>query len=82
MSRIPVNAPSDRQISEEVVLIDYTNWRGDRSMRRIVPVSLKFETNNFHVGEGWSWFLLAWDVDRAAYRVFSMRKIHEWKGRP
>ncbi len=30
------------------VIIDYTNWRGERSVRRIFPLGISFENNEWH----------------------------------
>jgi predicted DNA-binding transcriptional regulator YafY len=82
MSHIPANAPSESSIERQVVEIDYTNFRGKREIRRIVPIKMYFGRNKFHEADGEAWFLVAWAVDRRAYRTFNLKKIHEWKGRP
>lgn len=62
--------------SKEVV-IDYTNWRGERSLRIILPVETFFGLNEFHPGE--QWLLKAIDVEKNAERVFAMKDIHSWQ---
>lgn len=59
------------------VLIDYTNWRGERGEREIVPLSLKFGSNEWHKSE--QWMVLAHDVEKKADRWFAMSGINQWK---
>jgi hypothetical protein len=35
------------------VIIDYTNWRGERAMRRVQPISFEFASNRWHVEKQW-----------------------------
>lgn len=69
----------DKCLSVEVtkeVIIDYTNWRGERNFRTILPVETFFGLNEFHPGE--QWLLKAIDVEKNVERVFSMKEIHSW----
>ena len=59
------------------VLIDYTNYRGERAMRRIKPLRLCYEENKYH--EGVQWLLVAVDLDKDEVRTFAMCNIHSWK---
>lgn len=59
------------------VEIDYTNWRGERSMRRIKPLGLLFENNEWHTET--QWLLEALDVDKRVVRTFALAQIHSWK---
>lgn len=57
------------------VTIDYTNHKGIREERRIIPISIHFEENNYHKGA--QWFLRATAVDRNnESRMFAMKDIH------
>jgi predicted DNA-binding transcriptional regulator YafY len=58
------------------VRIDYTNWRGERSIRTVVPIDIVFESNEFHPNP--QWLLLAMDVDKNVVRKFAMADIHSW----
>ena len=60
------------------VKIDYTNWRGERAIREIVPLSMKFGSNEWHPDE--QWMVLAHDVEKKADRWFAMSGIHSWQG--
>lgn len=71
-------APIRRNLAEVgVVSIDYTNWRGERSVRRVIPISIKFGSNEWHKDA--QWMMLAHDVDKDADRWFAMTGIHSWK---
>ena len=59
------------------VRIDYTNWRGEREWRRILPLRLIFDSNEFHPEP--QWLLVATDLDKAAERHFAMQDIHAWR---
>lgn len=59
-----------------VVAIDYTNWRGERSIRRIIPGRTWLGTTEHHPDQ--QWLLDAIDVDKGGVRTFAMRDIHEF----
>lgn len=59
------------------VLIDYTNWRGERRWRRVVPQRIEFENSEWH--HETQWIMHAVEVDLAAQREFAMKDIHAWK---
>lgn len=62
------------------VIIDYTNWRGERGLRRIIPLSIQFENSEWHPDT--QWILHAVDVERGATREFAMVSIHSWTMAP
>jgi predicted DNA-binding transcriptional regulator YafY len=59
------------------VMIDYTNYRGERAMRRVTPIAIRFESSEWHGSE--QWLLRAVDVEKAAERDFAMKDIHSWR---
>jgi len=59
------------------VQIDYTNYRGERSLRTIEPIEIVFEENEFHKPA--QWLLVATDVEKSAKRSFAIKDIHSWK---
>ncbi len=60
------------------VVIDYTNWRGERSTREIVPLgNWKLGSNEWHPQE--QWMFLARDVAKGEDRWFAMSGIHSWR---
>ena len=62
---------------EKIVIIDYTNWRGERGERRIRPIAVAFLANEWHPEP--QWLLTAIDVDKDARRDFAMAGIHSWR---
>jgi predicted DNA-binding transcriptional regulator YafY len=63
---------------KKAVLIDYTNHRGERAMRRIHPLSLSFENNEWHPET--QWILEAADLDKGGeLRGFALKDIHSWQ---
>src|SRR4051794_13334074 len=51
-----------------VVLIRYTNYRGETAVRRIVPLRIRFASSEWHPAE--QWLMDAYDLDREAERSF------------
>lgn len=58
------------------VTIDYTNYRGVRSDRRIIPIGISYGSNEWHTEP--QWLLTAVDVDTGEQRVFAIKDIHKW----
>lgn len=58
------------------VTIDYTNWRGIRSLRVIYPLGIAFENNEWHAET--QWLLEAVDVEKGEIRTFALANIHSW----
>jgi predicted DNA-binding transcriptional regulator YafY len=63
----------------KTVIIDYTNWRGERRERQIRPLAngLQFTKNQWHPDP--QWLLQAVDVESAGVRTFAMKNIHSWR---
>jgi predicted DNA-binding transcriptional regulator YafY len=61
----------------KMVIIDYTNWRGERATRRVIPRSIVFASNEWH--SEMQWLLIALDVEKADERTFALKDIHSWK---
>jgi hypothetical protein len=65
----------------QYVVIDYTNWRGERAERRIRPICIHFESNEWHPEP--QWLLHAECLDRMtdviSVRTFALANIHAWK---
>jgi predicted DNA-binding transcriptional regulator YafY len=58
------------------VRIDYVNYRGERSLRNIVPQRCYLGEVEWHPGP--QWIIDAWDVDKAAVRSFAVCDIQRW----
>jgi hypothetical protein len=61
----------------KVVEIDYTNWRGQRRVRRIVPRSIRWGSTEWHPDE--QWLLLATCLQSGRQLEFACCDIHSWK---
>lgn len=58
------------------VEIDYTNHRGERAVRVVKPLWLKFTSNQWH--RKVQWLMIALDVERNVERSFAIKDIHRW----
>jgi predicted DNA-binding transcriptional regulator YafY len=63
-------------MTAKAVAIDYTNYQGERRVRRVLPLSFHFEVNDWHKGE--QWFMRALDLEKNENRMFAMAQIHSW----
>jgi predicted DNA-binding transcriptional regulator YafY len=59
------------------VVIDYTNYKGERSERLITPQGIRFGSNRWHPDE--QWLLQAVDSFKDAERTFALTDIHSWR---
>ena len=58
------------------VKIVYTNYKGETSIRTIIPIEVFFGSNEWHTEE--QWLLRAMDAEKQAERTFAMKDIHYW----
>lgn len=58
------------------VMIDYTNYRGERKFYEVWPDKFYFGFSDYHPGE--QWFMLG-IVQNKGYRTFAMKDIHSWE---
>lgn len=58
------------------VTITYTNWKGEVSVRRIIPRRVWFGKTEWHPDA--QWFLEAFDLNKNEERTFAMRDISNW----
>ena len=58
------------------IKIVYTNYRGETSVRNIIPKELVFSSNEWHKEE--QWLLVAFDIDKKLDRTFSCKDIKAW----
>lgn len=64
-------------MTEHPVAIDYTNHRGERSIRVIQPRRIIWANSEWHPRT--QWLLEAFDYGKKADREFAMENIHSWK---
>jgi predicted DNA-binding transcriptional regulator YafY len=60
-----------------VVTIDYTNWRGQRRKRRVIPGQIMLGNTQWH--PEWQWLLSAFDLEDQMTKQFAMKDIHGWE---
>jgi hypothetical protein len=59
------------------IIIDYTNWRGERGLHKIRPTGrCLFEQNQWHPTP--QWLLEAVNVDKNETRLYAIATIHCW----
>jgi len=59
------------------VIIDYTNHRGERALRKITPSgTVHFKKTAYH--PRMQWLLPAFDHSKGQHREFAMDHIHAW----
>ncbi|OIO49647.1 MAG: hypothetical protein CO042_02540 [Parcubacteria group bacterium CG_4_9_14_0_2_um_filter_41_8] len=58
------------------IKILYTNWKGETTIRRIIPKKIVFESNEWHKEE--QWCLRAHDCDKDTERTFACKDIKQW----
>lgn len=58
------------------VTILYTNWRGEKSLRTIIPEKIYFGSTEWHPEE--QWLLRALDIDKQESRDFAFKDIESW----
>lgn len=61
---------------EREVRILYTNYRGETTLRTVVPKSIFFGATEWHKEP--QWLLEALDVQKDADRHFAMKDIRAW----
>ena len=66
----------DIQVNSTVE-IDYTNYKGIRRIRTIIPFKIKFCTSEWHPEK--QWILFATDIETKTLKQFAIKDIHSWK---
>jgi hypothetical protein len=59
-----------------VVSVDYTNWRGERRIRRIAPMHITYGSNEWHPEP--QHLLEAVDNEDGKAKTFALAGIHAW----
>lgn len=64
-------------LADRVVAIRYTNYRGETSTRRIIPLRVRFAASEWHPTP--QWLMDAFDIGKDAERSFALKDIHDWQ---
>ncbi len=59
-----------------LVTINYTNYKGERSTRTILPIEMYHGYNEWHTEP--QWLLEAIDFEKEDIRNFAIKDIHSW----
>lgn len=62
---------------EKAVGIVYTNHKGVRGFRWVIPLSWRFGTNQWYPEK--QWLMNAYDLEKRAEREFACDHIHTWE---
>jgi hypothetical protein len=71
-----IKGPEAGTDQQRNVRIDYTNWRGERTIREVTPVRLWYGANEWHKER--QWLLTAVDAKKGERRDFAVSCIHSW----
>jgi len=66
-------------VEPSAVILDYTNHKGRRDLRRVVPTGHKLHWGSTEHHPDEQWLLEAYDLDRKALRTFAMKDVHSWR---
>lgn len=73
---MPTQSPDPQEAPHTYLRIEYTNWRGETTIRTIQPMSIWFGNTKWHSLD--QWFLHALDVDKGEERDFALTDISKW----
>lgn len=76
----PQPEPVENKPEPPPIWIDYTNHRGERRIRQIVPLGAYFGTSPWHPNP--QWLVEARDVEKNEIRIFAKMDAHRWNFRP
>ena len=64
-------------VRRNAAIIDYTNWRNERSERIIMPLQLRLKSTEWH--PDLQWLMEARCGEDGKRKDFAMAGIHSWK---
>lgn len=65
-----------KRLEDIAVHVNYINWKGQFSLRKIIPLSMRYGSTEYHPEQ--QWLLHVWDVEKRGYRDYSLKDIREW----
>ncbi len=69
--------PWRRSLSTATLIFSASAWRGERRERKIHPLRLVFENNEFHPST--QWLIEAEDLEGGGVKTFALNTIHSWR---
>lgn len=61
----------------EILELNYTNYRGENSNRKLLPINVWHGVSDFHKDQGNQWFLKAYDTEGQKIRDFAIKDFGE-----
>lgn len=61
-------------MTPKTIMLDYTNWRGERRVRAVIPQAMWFGSTIHH--PDLQWFMQGLDVARSELRDFALKDVH------
>ncbi len=61
----------------EILELNYTNYRGENSNRKLLPINVWHGVSDFHKEQGEQWFLKAYDTEGQKIRDFAIKDFGE-----
>lgn len=67
-----------RQLLDIALRVSYTNWRGVKGVRSIVPIHIKYDHSKYHSKNmnDKLWILVCYDLNKQTIREFSLKDIN------
>lgn len=65
---------------DEIITIDYTNWRGERRERHVRPIGIQFTCTEHHPEKQWLMWGLEKKDNEEVLRAYAMVNIHGYRG--
>ena len=56
------------------IKLNYRNWKGIRSKRRVIPIKLEYKSTEYHPEI--QWILIGFDIGKQDIRSFAIKDIH------
>lgn len=63
----PLGVSPQEAREARVFVADYTNWKGERRTRRLIPIGVRFGTTKYHPEP--QWLLECWDCEEPPDRI-------------
>lgn len=76
MAQVPDYSTYIRDNQAQAIKIDYTNHRGERRVRNIIPIKIRFTATPEHKDA--QWILDGFDLDKKSFRSYSFSGIHSF----
>lgn len=74
MAQLPDYTNYINENKSQAIKIDYTNYRGERRIRNIIPIKIHRAVNPYH-GKEPQWLMEAFDLDKKEFRSFAFSGI-------